>query len=266
MNLPLLFPSPFAIKPHQLNHRFLYMAIASSQIFSLMANLLKEDLAFIVKHPLDDSLNHLWDSLKKADQFYKLSLTSDNGTGNTYVQGLLNAVSKLLNTLAGHDVAFTLFFKIRNENLASELLMLFRCVQNKNFNYQQYRPLILLVIKKASDIDIWNAVFNLMQSISQIIPPISILSLSIPPSFNDILIIYFSALMQGEEQTKRLLENLLFNEIKNCTYQGIEGFFKKYFKMRKWFKQSKEIYQALKNCHINSWWINFPDSPDERTV
>ena len=101
-----------------------------------MANLLKEDLTFIIKHPLNDSLNHLWDSLEKADQFYKLSSTSDDGADDTYIQRLLNAVLRLLNTLADHDIVFTLCFKTKNKNLASELLMLFRCIQNKNFNYQ----------------------------------------------------------------------------------------------------------------------------------
>ena len=101
-----------------------------------MANLLEEDLTFIAKHPLDGSLNHLRDSLEKADQFYKLSSTSDDGAGDTHVQGLLNAVLRLLNTLADHDVAFTLCSKTKNENLASELSTLFRCIQNKNFNYQ----------------------------------------------------------------------------------------------------------------------------------
>jgi len=56
--------------------------------------------------------------------------------------------------------------KNRNGDLASDLYTLFRRVRNGNFNYQQYRALSRLVIKKASDFDTWNAVFNLIRSVS----------------------------------------------------------------------------------------------------
>jgi Fungal protein kinase len=125
----------------------------------------------------------------------------------------------------------------------------------------QYRPLFLLVIKKAPDIDIWNAVFDLIRSVSQTTPPTSI-----PPSFDGTPVIYSSASMQGEEQTKRLLETSLFDEIRNCTYQNVGGFFPKYFERREWSEQSKEIYQALKHRHVDGRWMDFPDPPDEKAV
>ena len=173
-----------------------------------MANLSQTDRAVIGSQPLDGCLNHLRDSLEKVDQSYKLNSTSD---------------------------------------LASELSTLFRRVRNGDFNYQQYRPLSLLVIKKAPDLDIWDAVFDLIRSTSLITPP-----MSIPPSFDGTPIIYSSASMQGDEQTKRLLENSLFNEIKNCTYQNVRGFFTKYFKGKEWSKRSKDIYQALKDHHVDN--------------
>jgi hypothetical protein len=57
--------------------------------------------------------------------------------------------------------------------------------------------------------------------------------------------------MQGDEQMKRLLEISLFNEIKNCIYQNVGGFFTKYFEGKKWFKRSKEIYKAIKDHYID---------------
>jgi hypothetical protein len=211
-----------------------------------MANLSQDDRAVITKYPLDDCLGHLRGSLEKVEQSYE--------GGDTRDRGASKAVLRLLYTLQGHDVALALRSKTRSGDLASELYSLLRRVQNNNFNYGQYRPLFRLVIQQALDFDIWNAVFDLIRSISQTTPPTSI-----PPSFDGTLIIYSSALMQGEEQTKRLLENSLFDEIRNCTYQNVEGFFPKYFKGRKWSKRSKEIYQVLKHRHVEGRWFDFPD-------
>jgi hypothetical protein len=58
--------------------------------------------------------------------------------------------------------------------------------------------------------------------------------------------------MQGEEQKKRLLENSLFDEIKNCTYRDVEGFFPKCFDGSKWSKRSEEIYQPLKPAMLTA--------------
>jgi Fungal protein kinase len=226
-----------------------------------MANLSQDDRTVISKHPLDDSLDHLEDSLRKAEQSYRLSSISYDGARDTRDQRPLKAVSRLLHTLMGHDVALTLRSKTGNENLASELSTLFRRVQNNDFNYQLYRPLLLLVIDNISDFAIWNAVFDLINPISQTTPPTSI-----PPSFDGTPVIFSSASMQGGEQTNRLLEISLFDEIKNCTYREVEGFFTKYFEGKEWSKQSREIYEAVKDRHVDGRWTSFPDPPDENAV
>jgi hypothetical protein len=129
-----------------------------------MANLSQDDRAVITKYPLDDCLDPLRDSLRKAEQSYGPSSTFDNGAGDTRDQGPLKAVSRLLSILQGHDVALTLRSKTGTGDLASELSTLFR----------QHRPLSLLVIKNASDLDIWNAIVDPIKSISRITPPTSI--------------------------------------------------------------------------------------------
>jgi hypothetical protein len=100
-----------------------------------MANLSQDDRTVITKHPLDDCLDHLRDSLRKAEHSFEPSSTSDNGVSETRNQGPLKAVLKLFSTLQIHDVAFTLRSKTGNENLVSELSTLIRYVQNNNFDY-----------------------------------------------------------------------------------------------------------------------------------
>ncbi len=100
-----------------------------------MANLSQDDRIVTTRHSLDGCLDHLRDSLRKAEQSFEPSSTSDNGAGDTRDQGPLKAVSKLLSTLQTHDVALTLRSKTGAGDLASELFTLFRRVRNGNFNY-----------------------------------------------------------------------------------------------------------------------------------
>ena len=139
-----------------------------------MANLSQNDRTLIIEHPLDDSLDHLRDILRKVEQSYGSDSTSCSRAVDRADQGLQKAVSRLLYTLQGHEVALNLRSKIGRENIASELSALFRRVQNGNFSYEHYRALSRLVIKKASDVKIWSAVFNLIITLSRISPPASI--------------------------------------------------------------------------------------------
>ena len=86
-----------------------------------MANLSQDDRAVITEHPLDDCLDSLRDSLRKAEQSFEPNSKSGNGAGDTRDQGPLKTVSKLLSTLQTHDVALTLRSKTGTGDLASEL-------------------------------------------------------------------------------------------------------------------------------------------------
>ena len=188
------------------------------------------------------------------DVFIKLSGLPGRGT-------LCGYKSRLLTTLQGHDVALTIHSKTGTGDLASELYTLFRRVWNGDFNYKHYRLLLQLVIKRAPDVDIWNAVFDLIRVVSRLIP-----SSSLPVSFHRMPVIYSSASMQRDEQTKRHLELSLFDEIKNCTYRNVEGFFAKFFEGNEWSKRSKEIYEAVRDRHVDGRWTDFPNLLDESAV
>ena len=226
-----------------------------------MSNLSQDNRTVIAKHPLDNSLDYLRDSLRKAEQSYKPDSTFYDAAVDSSDQGPQKATSRLLVTLMGHEVAFNLRSETGNGDLASELSTLFRRVRNGDFNYEPYRALFRLVIKKASDFDIWNAVFDLIRSISRITPPTSI-----PVSFDGTPITHSSASQQGGEQTHRLLEARVFEEIKDCTYRNVEGFFSKYFEGKAWTERSMEIYRAVQDRHVNGRWSDIPDPPEQNAV
>jgi len=89
-------------------------------------------------------------------------------------RGPQEAISKLLLNLMGHKVALDLRSKTGNGDIASELSTLFRRVRNGDFSYEHYRALSRLVIKQAPDVDIWNAVLNLIITVARTTPPTSI--------------------------------------------------------------------------------------------
>ena len=225
-----------------------------------MANLSQDDRNVIAKHPLDNSLDHLRDSLQ-AEQSYEPSSTSYDAAGDNRGQGPLKAVSRLLNTLQGHDVALTLRSKIAAGDLASELYNLFRRVRNGDFNYKHYLALSRLVVRKAPDVDIWNAVFDLITTVSRTTPPTSI-----PLSCDGTPITHSSASQQASEQTRREVEKRVFEEIMGCTFRNVEGFFPKYFEGKDWTERTKEIYRAVQHRHVNGRWTDFPHPPVQNAL
>jgi hypothetical protein len=111
--------------------------------------------------------------------------------------------------------------------------------QKGDFEYRHFRPLSQLVVKQASDIDIWAATIALIQNISPSTP-----SPSRPPSF-DTPITHSSASQQGLEQTRRQIEPRVFEEIRNCTHRGVQGFHEKYFEGKIWNRRAKRVWQKV---------------------
>ena len=135
-----------------------------------MANLSQDDRTIIAERSLDNAPDHLRDSLQKAEQIPS-QVPSLSAAIDSSDQGPRKAISKLLNTLEGHEVALDLRSKTGNRNVASDLLGVRERVHKGDFNYEHYRALSRLAIRKASDFDIWNAVLNLISTLSRITPP-----------------------------------------------------------------------------------------------
>ncbi len=226
-----------------------------------MANLSQGDRTVIADYPLDNCLGHLQDSLRKAEQIYRPDSLSYSDTVDSSDQEPRKAISKLLYTLEGHDVALDLRSNTGNRNVALDLIEVRGRIHKGDFNYEHYRALSRLVIRKTSDFDIWNAVLNLINSLSWITPPTSI-----PTSFDGTPITYSSASQQGGGQSKKLVERMIFEEIKNSTYRNVGGFFSKYFEGKDWTERTKEIYRAVQDQYADGRWTDFPEPPVQDAV
>ncbi|KAI4106232.1 MAG: hypothetical protein L6R37_002319 [Teloschistes peruensis] len=161
----------------------------------------------------------------------------------------------------GHKVAYNLRSKTGNSNVAAELSKLFGFVQSGRYNYEHYRALSRFVVKQAPDVDIWKAVFELITTVSRITPPTSI-----PASFDGTPITISSASQQGGEQTQKLVEARIFEEVRGCTYQDVDDFFSKYFEGKPWTERTKEVYSAVRERYVDGRWTDFPQTPVQNEV
>ena len=219
-----------------------------------MASLSQNDHNIIAEHPLNSTLDHLRGLLRKTEK-------SCDAVDDDSDQGLQKAILELLAALLLSDPANYLPSRTGNGYVASDLLRLRARIQKGDFNYQLYRSLSQLVIKKASDVNIWSAVFELIITSSRKTPPTSI-----PVSFDGTPVTSSSASQQGGEQTRQLVEARVFEEIRECTYRNVGGFFSKYFEEKDWTEQTKEIYRAMQDRHVDGRWTDFPDPPVQNAV
>ena len=226
-----------------------------------MINLSQSDLDIIAEHPLNKCLDYLQNSFRKAKQNQRSGALQYDDVVNNQNQGSQKAISRFLYILQGHEAAFNFRSKIGNGDLISELFTLFKRVRTGSFNYQHYRPLSQFVIKKASDVNIWSAVFELIITVFR-----TTFSTNISVFFEGIFIIFSFASQQSGEQTRKLVKARIFEEIKECTYRNVGGFFFKYFEEKNWTEQIKEIYRVVQNRHVNDRWTDFPDSSIQNAV
>ena len=113
---------------------------------------------------------------------------------------------------------------------------------------------------KASDIEIWKLVLHLIVSASRITPPPS------KPSYGGTPRTYSSASHQGSEETRKLLEDILRDELWDCSFIKVSGFFEKYFDGKSWTQQGKDIFDSIKHTYVNDRWTSFPNPPTESAV
>ncbi|PGH35791.1 hypothetical protein GX50_01375 [[Emmonsia] crescens] len=225
-----------------------------------MAELSLNSRAIIANYPLKNSLDCVRDSLQEAEQSYKSDLAFYDGSADTPDQTWQETISRLLLALMGEKAAFNLHLQSSNRDVASELSTLFARVRKGDFEYGHYCSLSRLVIQKAPDVDIWNAVLNLIVTVSQSTPLVSI-----HHSFDGTPMRSTSSSQKGPEQTRRLVEARIFEEIRTCTFRSVEGFFAKYFEGRDWSGCAEVICQRVLDASDGKW-AKFPDPPVQDKV
>ncbi|KAK6365589.1 hypothetical protein LTR64_008713 [Lithohypha guttulata] len=148
-------------------------------------------------------------------------------------------VSTLLATLQIHPAARRLRFLQRPVNV--ELATINAKLQSLTFDLSPFTPLTKLVANKASDLEIWRVVLQLIADLSRVTPPLS----SIPPSFSGTPLRRSSASFRDSNQKREELRRDIEIELSRRTHVGVPEFISKYFQNKAWSEQVEKILKQL---------------------
>ncbi|KAI1987116.1 hypothetical protein LOZ53_004446 [Ophidiomyces ophidiicola] len=227
-----------------------------------MVDISPGDRDVIKRYPLHDSLDKLGDLLQEAEKVYEPRLISYDGGSDSLDHLYRSAITKLVYTLQGTDAALNLSSQINDQKADSDLADLYTRLRKEkgSFNYSLYRTLVRLVIRKAPDVDIWKAVYQLIETVSQLTPPATV-----PPTSDGTPWRSTSSSQRGNEQTRKLVEERLFDEIRTCTHKDVGGFDAKYFRNKSWEERFMDIYKKIQE-RDDTGLSDFPDPPIQNDV
>ncbi|KAB8356462.1 hypothetical protein FH972_024045 [Carpinus fangiana] len=169
--------------------------------------------------------------------------------------------SNLVGALQVHPVARKLESQHSNRTIGGELALLFERLDHDDCKLEPFLPLANAVLSEASDADIWKAAVKAIASSTRITPPSSF-----EPTFDGTPHTYSSSSHQGSEQTRRLLDAALRDELADCSFIKVGGFDEKYFEAKPWTARISQICEAAKGQHQNGKWEGLGDSPSERDM
>ncbi|KAL7938215.1 serine/threonine-protein kinase Sgk2 [Trichoderma chlorosporum] len=200
--------------------------------------LTENHLEVISKHPLNDTLDSIREKLRDSN-------TQEN-------------VASLLGALVISPAALNLLLTDGAGDVAAKLFPIQRLVRKGSVDLDQFLPLIRHVIDKGTDIDIWQAVFVIIDKKT--------------PQLNSLATTFRGTPIKGssgrlaDSETREIVERELFSEIKDCTFRNVGGFFDKFFNPEGWSAEQRLMVQALMAAHNGSKWTDFPITPDEKPV
>ncbi|KAI1476910.1 hypothetical protein F4774DRAFT_224639 [Daldinia eschscholtzii] len=205
----------------------------------------KEQIRVIEDYPLNDSLSRFSTKLrdlKASDESWR------------------SVIASLLLAIVASTTAFNLPAPDGNGNITNLLFAISQsCRSGTSFQFAQFRPLVDAVIADSPDIDIWVAVFNLIADATPSTPPPS----SIAPTFRGTPVKTSSSRL-ADSETREIVERDLFEEMKNCIFRNVGGFWDKFFKS--WNKEQDEMLKGILTAYNGKRWTDFPTIPDEKPV
>jgi hypothetical protein len=211
----------------------------------LKMSLTEEHIKIILERPLNDTLDNLRNNLP------------NNNADDPQQEN----IAGLLTILLGTPAAFSLYCPDGSGNIAAKLFPIQQQVRAGVVKLDLFLPLVRHVVDKSSDINIWQAVFDLINILGALTPPPS----SIPPTFRGTPIKASSSRLADSEM-RDIVEGELFEEIKHCTFRNVGGFWDKFFDPKSWRKEQNAMLKGILTVHDGKRWTDFPTVPDEKPV
>lgn len=141
------------------------------------------------------------------------------------------------------------------------LLSMWKHVQENSVDLENFRPLIQHILNNSSDTIIWEEVFSLVERIRSLIPSLQ----SLPPTRRGTPV-KSSSNKFVDTETRDVVEDEVFQEIKSCIFRNVEGFINKYFGDKNLNEVQKGVLDGLNKAYDGTEWEEFPRPPDEMSV
>ena len=224
-----------------------------------MISISEQDEKYIQEQPLETSLHHVRSAFQVASKKPAPDASTDETTD---VASRRDAISNLVSALLIHPVAKQLRSAPSQRPLNRELAFIYGRLDSDDFDLSPFSHLTALIADEAKDVEIWQAVLQLIATLARTTPQIK----SIPPSFCGTPFTRSSASFQDSNQTRSDLQQPLLTELNGCTFENVTGFFSKYFEERAWTNQSEEIYELLKDRNAGEPLQDFPKIRSEDQI
>ncbi|KAL2886035.1 Protein kinase domain protein [Ceratocystis lukuohia] len=148
-------------------------------------------------------------------------------------------IMDLLGALFVSEAAFSLPSPDGNGDMMGKLFSILENVHRGAVGLDEFRPLVRHLVDKSADTDIWEAVFDIINNL--------IVLTSIPASI--------ASTSRGT-----------FEEIKNCTFRNVGGFWEKFFDPKRWRREQEAMLEGVLTAHDGKKWTAFPKVRDEKLV
>ncbi|KKF94199.1 hypothetical protein CFO_g3477 [Ceratocystis platani] len=206
--------------------------------------LTKQQIKIISENPLENRLDDLREILRVNVE-------------NPQKEDILD----LLGALFVSEAAFYLPSPDGNGNMAGKLSSIPDNVRSGAVGLDEFRPPVRHVVDKSADTDIWEAVFNIINSLSALTPLPSSVALKSKETPSKP-----SSSRLADNETRVIVEAELSEEIKNCIFRNVEGFWEKFFNSESWCIKQQEMLEGVLTAHDGKKWTAFPKVPDEKPV
>ncbi|KAG5951510.1 hypothetical protein E4U57_006870 [Claviceps arundinis] len=226
--------------------------------------LTSEQIRIIEQHPLKNALDH---SRAKLHDF--------DPSDDSWRSGVI----ELLNIILGHSTSGLLLAPDGKNYLDLELVSIRRRFMQGLFELLNFQALVQSVVANVSDIQIWEAVLELVAEVKPSTPSIPSPS-NVAPTFRGTPIESrprrlpdsdYSDSSAGSHESddsewRDNVREVLFHEIKKCTFRKVGGFWDKYFDPTSWRQEQNAMLKRILTAHDGKKWTNFPTDPHDEPV
>ena len=168
--------------------------LASSEEQLSMAFVTEQQKEIILQNPLDRFLD---DSREKLRNLHE------------DIESCQAHIARLFAALIKSSAAWSLRFQDEGSIIADQLFMLRKQIDESRIDLGKFGKLIRRVVDGSSDLLIWAEIFNFVDSL---LP-------QTPPSSNRL----------SNSETRKVVEKEIFEEIKDCVYRNVGGFWDNHF-------------------------------------